>query len=369
MLRLRFLLVLLLALPLAAAGQGAHTVVIDPGHGGEDPGTVWGKIYEKDIVLDVAKTLGEMMREQMPQVRVIHTRTTDVKIPLTKRAQIANDAKANLFVSIHVNALDSKTPPSGAITFVMGQDKADENLGMMATRENDVIFTEEGYETTYKEYLTGSNEMFILYSVLQYANIDKSIRFASVVQKHFKSSTPIPDKGVSRQPFLVLWYATMPGVLVELGFLNNAHDREVLVTAAGKRQMAAAILTAIGDYFEVGKEAGGQIATPAPVPVAKPEPTPAAKPATKPAAKPAPKPTEKQVAKPATQGAFAIQILSTTRKVPKGSSELKGYKPVERYKGGRYRYYVGPYTTRGEAQTALSEVRRSFRDAFITTIE
>jgi N-acetylmuramoyl-L-alanine amidase len=240
---------------------------------------------------------------------------------------------------------------------------------MMALRENDAIFAEEDYETTYKDYLSGSAEMFIIYSMMQYANIDKSIRFASMVQRHFKTSTPMPDRGIVPHPALVLWHATMPGVLVELGFMNNAHDREVLVTEAGKRKMAAAILAAVKEYF-----AGSAAVTPQPAAASQPAPKPAAKPAAKPVEKPAPKPAPvpapKPAAKPAAKGGpFAIQILSTTRKVPRGSSELKGYKPVERYKGGRYRYYVGPYTTRADAEAKLPEVRRSFRDAFITTIE
>ncbi len=164
----------------------------------------------------------------------------------------------------------------------------------------------------------------------------------------------MPDKGITPHQALVLWHITMPGVLVELGFLNNAHDREVLVTESGKRKMAAAMLAAVGEYFAIAPSAATKpaVATPA---------VPAEKPATKPAAKPA-----KRVD---NAGTFAIQILSTTRKVPKGSSELKGYKPVEKYKGGRYRYYVGPYDTRAAAQEKLPEVRRSFRDAFVTTIE
>lgn len=349
----RFLLVLLLALPLMVAGQGVRTVVIDPGHGGTDPGAVWGKTYEKDIVFDVAKMLGAMIGEQMPGVKVIYTRTTDVKVDVAKRAKIANDAEADLFVSIHVNATSAKEGPSGALTLVMGQDKEEGNLDMMALRENDVIFTEDNYETTYKEYLSGSNEMFIIYSMMQYANIDKSIRFASTVQRHFKKSTPMPDKGIIHHNALVLWHITMPGVLVELGFINNTHDRQALVTEAGKRKMAAAILEGIKEYSE------GSIA-------AAVMPTPASKTASKPVEKPAEQPAAKR---PAKEGKFVIQILSTTRKVPKGSSEFKGYKPTERYKGGRYRYYLGPYATRADAQAKLPDVRRSFKDAFITTIE
>ena len=347
----RILLVLLLVLPLVSAGRRVRTVVIDPGHGGTDPGAVWGKTYEKDIVLDVAKMLGQMMKEQMPGVNVIYTRTTDVKVDLTKRAKTANDADADLFVSVHVNATSAKEGPSGALTLVMGQDKEEKNLDMMATKENDVIFSEEDYETTYKEYLSGSNEMFILYSVLQYANIDKSIRFASMMQKQFKTSTPMPDKGINQHPALVLWYATMPGALVELGFINNAHDRGVLTSESGKRKVAAAILAAVAEYF------GESISM-------------AVKPAETTTGTPTVKPVEKKVEKrDVRDGKFAIQILSTTRKVPKGSGELKGYKPTEKYRGGRYRYYLGPYATRAEAQAELQAVRRSFRDAFITTVE
>ncbi len=350
-----FLLVLLLVLPLAAAGQGVRTVVIDPGHGGDQPGTVWGKIYEKDINLEVALILGQMMKEQMPEVNVLYTRTSDVRVDLAKRAKVANDAKADLFISIHVNATDKNvTPPSGALTLVMGKENEGGNLDM-AMKENDAIFYEDDYTTTYKDYLSGSSEMFIIYSVMQYANIDKSIRFASAVQKHFKVSTPMPDLGIRRQKLLVLWHTTMPGVLIELGFLNNARDREVLTTTTGKRKMAAAILDGIREF---GKGELSEVV----IPATKTTEETAVKQVEKPAEKRAEKRSEKS-------GTFAIQILSTTRKIPKGSSELKGYKAVEKYKGGRYRYYIGPYATRAEAQAKLPEIRRSFKDAFITDIE
>lgn len=379
----RFLSVLLLVLPFMAAGQGVRTVVIDPGHGGKQPGTVWGSIYEKDIVLDISLILGEMMKKEMPGVKVIFTRTTDVLVDLSKRAKIANDAKADLFVSIHVNASPAKEGPSGALTLVMGGDKEKGNLDM-AMRENDAIFDEEDYATTYKEYLSGSTEMFILYSVMQYANIEKSIRFAGAVQKHFKSSTPMPDRGIQRHNALVLWQATMPGVLVETGFMNNTHDRRVLTSDDGKRKVAAAILAAIKDYHAIHNTDGGAERAAERKPAADEPAAPPAKEA-KPKAKaerkadraavkaetvPDPKPRAETKPEPArTEKAHVVQILSATRKVPSGDRELKGFKPIERYGGGRYRYYLGPYASKAEAERCLPEIRRSFGDAFITTIE
>ncbi|MCL2561874.1 MAG: N-acetylmuramoyl-L-alanine amidase [Rikenellaceae bacterium] len=354
----------------AAAQQhaGLRTIVIDPGHGGRDPGSMHGNVYEKDIALAVSLMLGRMIREQMPEINVVYTRTTDVFVPLAQRGRIANDAKADLFISVHVNAVRG-TAPSGALTLIMGREHEERNLDM-AMKENDVIAFEEDYTTTYREYLSGSSEMFIIYSLTQYVNIEQSIVFANMVQNRFKTSTPMPDRGIRRQPLLVLWHTTMPGVLVELGFINNDHDRRLLTSERGQRQMATAIMEAVREYKERIDEriAAGfpprvSQANETPVAVV---PTPQAPPVTvgpPPAVSPAPP--------RATVGApdviYRVQILSALRRIASNSTEFKDYRgqTIERNDDGRYRYYVGERHTYGEAQELLEVVRRSFRDAFI----
>ncbi len=350
----------LLFITSASFAQGVRTVVIDPGHGGKDPGCVYGTIYEKDINLDVALLLGEMIKREMPDVKVVFTRTTDVKVALADRGKIANDAKADLFISIHVNATERNVnAPSGAMTLIMGKENEGSNLDM-ARKENDVISYEDDYTTTYKEYLSGSSEMFIIYSLMQYVNIDKSIHFGNSIQHNFKRETPLPDLGIRRQKLLVLWYTTMPGVLVELGFINNDSDRRTLTSPEGKNKMAAAILGGIREY----RGEKPLLAQQKPIIEEKPI-------AEELAEKIAKMPVEEQsvpVSVPVSGEVFAIQILSTSRKVPQSAPEFKGVRAEENYSGGRYRYFEGRYHSRAEAEKALPKVREKFKDAFIVKL-
>lgn len=339
------------------AYQGVRTIVIDPGHGGKDPGCHYGNYKEKDITLSVALMLGDMIRSQMPGVKVVYTRDKDVAVALDRRGKVANDAKADLFVSIHVNATESNVKaPSGALTLVMGKENEGRNLDM-AMKENQVISFEDDYSAKYKEYLSGSSEMFIIYSLYQYVNIEQSIRFANIAQSHFKRSTPMPDKGIRRQKLLVLWYTTMPGVLIELGFINNEHDRKALTSTKGQKQMAAAIFEAIKDY----KSEVESSCTPMDdITVA-----PTDKPAGQPAGTKNPKTTASK-AKQKNGVTYMVQILSTSKKIATNSRELKAYKgkATEKYSGGRYRYYVGECYSYDEVVELQREVRRSFPDAF-----
>lgn len=360
---------ILLSAPILSPAQelyeGVRTIVLDPGHGGKDPGCHYGNYKEKDITLSVALMLGEMIRREMPEVKVVYTRDKDVAVALDRRGKIANDAQADLFVSIHVNAVEPPTkPPSGALTLIMGKENEGRNLDM-AMKENQVISFEDDYTAKYKDYLSGSAEMFIIYSLYQYVNIEQSLRLANMIQGRVKSSTPIPDKGIRRQKLLVLWYTTMPGVLVELGFIDNEHDRKVLITNKGQRQMATALFNAIKEYKQQVESSGrlkaeegqGSMSMPA---QGRPEAADT---------QAAPKRTEQKPAAKAKQKSgvtYMVQILSTSKKIPRNSSELKSYrgKATEKYTGGRYRYYVGECYSYSEVVELQREVRRSFPDAF-----
>ena len=345
---------------------GVRTIVIDPGHGGKDPGCVYGNVQEKNIALSVSLELGKMIKEQMPDVKVVYTRDKDVFIPLDRRGQIANDVKADLFISVHVNAVDGKAP-SGALTLIMGKENEGRNLDM-AMKENQVIAYEDDYTTKYKEYLSGSSEMFIIYSLQQYVNIEQSIVFANMVQNRFKASTPMPDKGIRRQKLLVLWYTTMPGVLVELGFINNEHDRKALVSQKGQKQMAQALFDAVKEYKrrEESKAKPLQLEGGQPVPAVEKPAVRDVQPAPR-AEKPARRQAASEMPKAGTSGVvYRVQILSASKKIAANSSELKEYrgKAHERQEGGRYRYYVGECGTYAEVLELQGKVRKSFKDAF-----
>ena len=203
------------------------TVVIDPGHGGKDSGAVSRdkKSQEKTFTLDIAKALADKIRAAYPDVKVILTRTDDRYVTLGGRADIANDASANLFVSIHINA-NAKSSPNGFSAHVLGQSSV-KNRDLYANnmdivrRENSVILLEDDYSSTYGDFDPNDPESYIFMNLMQNANLEQSIRFAQLAEKHLKGGPIRTDRGVSQDPFLVLWRTAMPAVLLELGFISN----------------------------------------------------------------------------------------------------------------------------------------------------
>lgn len=226
--------------------QKVRKVVIDAGHGGHDPGAV-GKISkEKDITLSIALKTGKFIEENLPDVEVIYTRKTDVFVELYRRAKIANEAKADLFISIHCNANKSSTP-YGAETYVMGLHKSEANL-LVAQAENAAILLEDDYHVKYEGFDPASPEGYIFFSMLQNAYLDQSLGLASNVQKHFKDRVNLFDRGVKQAGFLVLYKTTMPSILIETGFLSNAKEEKMLSSDDGQVYIASAIFRAVKDY-------------------------------------------------------------------------------------------------------------------------
>ncbi len=221
-------------------------IVIDAGHGGKDHGCSGDHSKEKFIVLDIAKRLGALVKFYHPEIEVVYTRDTDVFIPLDTRIDIANKNKADLFISIHANAIH-KDYVSGTETYVMGLHRAEENLAV-AKRENSAILMENNYEQTYGGYDPNSPEAHILLSMYQNAYLDKSINFATKIENSFTTRTPLKSRGVKQAGFLVLRKATMPSVLIETGFLTNDLDEAYLMSEQGKDESADAILKAITQY-------------------------------------------------------------------------------------------------------------------------
>jgi N-acetylmuramoyl-L-alanine amidase len=227
-------------------------VVIDAGHGGKDPGAVGKNSKEKDIVLSVALLTGKLIEQNIPDVQIIYTRKTDVFVELHKRAQIANESGADMFISIHCNSSKS-TKAYGAETFVMGLHKSDENLEVAKT-ENAAIFYEDDYQVQYEGFDPNSDEDYIVLSMFQSANLNQSLDLSSRVQKAFTERVKRVDRGVKQAGFWVLYKTTMPGILIELGFLSNAQEEQFLLSKAGQEQMAEAIYHAFTGYKEYFEE-------------------------------------------------------------------------------------------------------------------
>jgi N-acetylmuramoyl-L-alanine amidase len=223
-------------------------VVIDAGHGGNDPGCNGGSSKEKDVTLAIALKLGKMIEDSLKGVKVIYTRKTDKFIELSERSNIANKNNADLFISIHCNANDKKEA-SGTETYVMGLHKQDDQL-QVSKRENNVIKLEKDYKTnkTYSGFDPNSNEAFIIFQLVQNAFMIQSQKFAANVEAEFKKQTPLKSRGVKQAGFLVLWKSTMPGVLIETGFLSNDNDRKVLSKDSSQNVIAKSIFCALKKY-------------------------------------------------------------------------------------------------------------------------
>ncbi len=237
-----------------------RTIVIDPGHGGNDPGAIGATgSHESEVVLDVALRLGALIRKNHPEVKVIYTRSTDVFIELYRRAEIANKNKADLFISIHCNSAPNATA-YGAETFVMGVDKTNANMAV-AQKENAAILKETDYQNNYEGFDPYSPESYIIFSLLQNAHLTRSTHFASSVQKYFVNDLHRLDRGVKQAPFLVLWRTTMPSVLIELGFLSNREEESYLKSEKGKNEMSQSIYKAVAQSIRENSGAASETVT------------------------------------------------------------------------------------------------------------
>lgn len=221
-------------------------IVIDAGHGGKDPGASGKHSREKDIVLSIALKTGKLIEKNLKDVNIIYTRKTDVFIPLNTRAKIANNSKADLFISIHCNSNPS-SQPKGSETYVMGMHKSEANL-QVAMLENSAILLEDDYKTNYEGFDPSSIENHIIFNFFQNSFQSQNLEMATAVQAQFKKNTAVRDRGVKSAGFWVLYKTAMPGILIELGFLSNPIDEAYLLSEKGQNQMAAAIYNALKEY-------------------------------------------------------------------------------------------------------------------------
>jgi N-acetylmuramoyl-L-alanine amidase len=337
---------------LAGTPSDPFTIVIDPGHGGKDPGALGSIVREKDVVLDVALRFGQLIRKNHPDVKIIYTRNTDVFPKLYERPQIANKAKADLFISIHADYSDNKSA-HGPATFTLGQNRTMENFEI-AKRENAVILLEENYEQRYEGFDPNSAESYIMFEFMQDNYMNHSIKLASTIQNKFKDSGR-SDRGVRQDVFLVLKNTSMPSVLVELGFLTNKEEELFLKSDEGKDQLADCLLRAFTDFKKDYDRKTG-------VPViadnqSKSNPT---------LGTTTQGTSTVSVSSPSqTDIEFSIQLLASSSKLPQHDERFKGYSLNNYFEKGYYKYTYGTYYSFEEANQKRRELLASFPDAFI----
>ena len=227
------------------------TIVIDAGHGGKDSGTMGTKrfeIYEKHIALAVSLKLGNYIKASFPEIEVIYTRDSDVFLELKERTQIANNANADLFISVHCDGF-TNPKPFGASVFVMGMSKLKANMDV-AMRENSVIYLEDNYQQKYEGFDPQSPESYIVFSLMQNTFLNQSLKIAEEVEKEFAIGANRKSRGVKQAPFYVISRTNMPSILIECGFLTNPKEEEFLHSEKGQDHLASAIFRAFSTYKE-----------------------------------------------------------------------------------------------------------------------
>ena len=231
----------------AFAANKRFTLVIDPGHGGHDAGALGTISKEKNINLAVALRFGKYVEQNLPEVRVIYTRKTDVFIPLNERANIANRANADLFISVHTNALPAGKIARGFETYTLGMHRAKDNLDV-AMRENSVISMEKDYQQRYQGFDPRSSESYIIFEFIQGKNMERSVELARMIQRGVCDGANRPDKGVHQAGFLVLRETSMPGCLIELGFITTPDEERLLNNDSRVDDIARGIYEAFAKY-------------------------------------------------------------------------------------------------------------------------
>lgn len=327
------------------AQKNGFTVVIDPGHGGRDPGALGSSSKEKDIVLSVGKKLGELIKNNHQDVNVLYTRDTDIFVELNKRAEIANKAKADLYISLHCNALDRRRQsPQGVETFVLGLHRSKDNLDV-AKAENSVILYEDDYSTKYQGFNPNEPESYIMFEFMTDQYLQQSVYFASLVQNRLVNNSKRTNRNVRQAGFLVLREVAMPSILVELGYISNAGDERYMKTESGQRSLSNSVYLAFKEYKrEYDKKShvftnSEQRQTAA---------------------------TNVSATTSTNASEYRVQFLTASRKLSENSSQLKGLKPVDYYVDGTtYKYTYGRSSDLNEINKTLKTVQTKFKDAFI----
>lgn len=350
-------------------------VVIDAGHGGKDPGTVGLKAKEKDINLAVALKTGQYIKDNLKDVKVIYSRDDDSFIGLAERAEVANRNKADIFISVHSNAMNDKRY-TGAETWVLGQSKDEANL-QVAMKENSVITFEKDYQAKYEGYDPNSVESFIIFSLMQNTYLKQSTEFASMIQDQFRDRVGRKDRGVKQAGFVVLWRTTMPSVLVELGFLSNAEEEKYLISETGQDYLASAIYRAFRDYKHTidnrsGLNANGTVHS-EPAATVKEDSTgrPAVEVKKEETAPPAPVPplTEIRPEVVTDDIIFMVQISAMPKNKPMSQSQLTGIEKITKIEESeRIKYGAGSFSIYEDAVKYRRTLTLGFPDAFVIAV-
>lgn len=365
-------IMLVFTLAVAMAAKKGFTLVIDAGHGGHDAGALGTFSKEKNINLNVALAFGRLVENNCPQVKVIYTRKTDVFIPLHQRADIANRNKADLFISIHTNALPKGARAMGLETYTLGMHRVSDNFDV-AKRENSVILIEKDYKQHYEGFDPNSSESYIMFEFMQDKNMAQSVELARLVQKRTCAVAARPNKGVKQAGFLVLRETSMPSCLIELGFISTPSEEQFLNSDEGVASMGRGIYLAFCEYlakydksFTVPFKPGENV---------KPQMTEPEKETVK-EEKKEEKNVEKEEKNDASQQAeapekseapvFKVQILTSNVKLKSGSRQLKGQEDADFYKDGNlYKYTVGASTNYNEIYRLRKQLLSKFPEAFI----
>ncbi len=348
-------------------GTQVKTVVIDPGHGGKDPGCHGDFAHEKDICLAIALKLGKLIEDHYSDVKVVYTRKTDVFVELHNRAKIANDNNADLFICIHVNA-GGEGKAYGTETWVMGLHKTETNLAV-AKRENSVIEYEDDYEKQYEGFDPNTPEGSILFSLYQSAYMNQSISFASKVQQEVKKHAGRHDRGVRQAGFLVLVYTAMPAVLIETGFATNPDEEKFLAGESGQVKMAQSIFQAFASYKKEieGTAYKGMSKTYVPGNSSgyKEENTDNGQKNNDPEI------TKQEEPIKTDEIIYKVQFLSSKSKIEEGSSTFTSIKKLSYvFENGWYKYMAGETNDFSLAKTIKSDlVSLGYKDAFIVSFK
>lgn len=352
--------------PAPASGQdklSLSTVVIDPGHGGHDSGCISPdkKTYEKNLTLSISKLFADKIRKNYPDVKVILTRDDDRYVTLSGRADIANEAGADLFVSIHINSQAKGTSASGYSIHCLGESSREgndlfgKNLDLVQ-RENSVILLEEDYQTKYQGFDPSDPQSYIFFSLMQNAHLEHSLVFAEAVADAMKGGPVSRNRGVSQDPFWVLWRTTMPAVLVEVGFITNANDLKAMRSQEGREKIADNLLKAFKSFKT---RYDGSSAVPQ-------KETPAVKQETD--SRKATREGNASVEAP-SGSVYGIQVLATTKKMKASDPFFRGYVPTEVSSGRLFKYIILVDPSLSSIRKKYKEVSKKYPGCFIVRKE
>ncbi len=352
--------------------QKTFKVVIDAGHGGHDPGCLGSTLQEKQVVLKAALSLGKLISENCPEVQVIYTRKTDVFVELYRRAQIANNAHADLFISIHCNASENHAG-NGVETFVMGLAKSEANQAV-ARKENAAMLMEKNYKNNYDGFDPSSPESNVIFSLYSSAYLNKSIMLADRVQRQLVAVSDMTDRGVKQAGYWVLYKVAMPSILIELGFLSNPSDESYLAKPENVQSEAIAIYNAFVDYVNaVGGYNYKHLKTKAIVHNTDEKPVAAGKEHAEDTETAAAKDKETLAETQTTNGdeiRFRVQFLASPVKLKSSDSRLQDMPDVRNYsENGLWKYTAGNEETIAAASEILNQVKKKYKDAFMVAFQ